>query len=125
MEKFKPGQGGAIHTSNSKALVFATRKGGVSIPYERVNLLEYGQNVSRRVALALAIVPLCTPCSPVFLLAKQRKHFLTLGFADEGGQQAMVFRVEKGQIRVLLASLEARTGVKVTFQDDEARKAGK
>jgi len=33
--------------------------------------------------------------------------------------------VEKGDVRVVLASLEARTGVKVTFQDEEARKAGK
>jgi hypothetical protein len=37
----------------------------------------------------------------------------------------MVFRVNKGDIRIILASLEARTGRKVEFQDEEARKAGK
>jgi hypothetical protein len=37
----------------------------------------------------------------------------------------MIFRVAKGDIRALLVTLEARTGRKVIFQDEEARKAGK
>jgi hypothetical protein len=64
--------------------------------------------------------------SPMFLLSKKRSHFLTLGYTDEEGrQQAMVFRVDKNDIRSVLVSLEARTGRKVQFQDEEARKAGK
>ena len=64
--------------------------------------------------------------SPLLLMSKSRKHFLTIGYEDEsGGQQAMVFRVDKKDVRAVLASLEARTGLRVTFQDEEARKAGK
>ena len=37
----------------------------------------------------------------------------------------MIFRVNKDDIRMILVSLEARTGRKVEFQDEEARKAGK
>ena len=85
--------------------------------YERVNLIEYGQQVDRRLALALVI-------SPVFLLSKSRKHFLSIGYTDESGrQQAMVFRVDKSSIRSVLVSLEARTGQKVQYQDEQARKA--
>jgi hypothetical protein len=73
--------------------------------------------VDRRLALALAV-------SPVFLLSKARKHYLTLGYADEAGeQQALVFRVDKDSIRAALVALEARSGVKVRYQDAEARKA--
>jgi hypothetical protein len=36
-----------------------------------------------------------------------------------------VLRVDKGDIRSVLAGLEARTGRRVEFLDDEARKAGK
>jgi len=91
----------------------------LAIPYEKINTLEYGQNVSRRYAEAILI-------SPVFLLAKSHKHFLTLGYVDaEGKQQAVVFRVDKGDIRSVLTGLEARTGRRVEFQDQEARKAGK
>jgi hypothetical protein len=108
-----------IHTSNDEFLCLNTKSGEYRIPYHSVNLLEYGQNVNRRYAMAILI-------SPVLLLSKARKHFLTIGYSDgEGRQQALVFRVDKKHVRSVLASLEARTGRKVEFQDDEARKAGK
>jgi hypothetical protein len=62
--------------------------------------------------------------SPVFLLSKSRKHFLTIGYSgDDGKQQALVFRVDKNSIRSTLAALEARTGQKTQYQDEQARKA--
>ena len=89
------------------------------VDYKKVNTLEYGQSVSRRYAAAILI-------SPLLLLSKSRRHYVTLGYVDEWGrQQALVFRVEKGDIRTVLASLEARTGRRVEYQDDEARKSGK
>ncbi len=88
-------------------------------PYSRINTLEYGQTVSRRYAAGILI-------SPMLLLSKSRKHFVTLGYSDdEGRQQAVVFRVNKGDIRSVLASLEARTGRRIEYQDDEARKSGR
>jgi len=111
--------GGALDTTHDQYLFFRTRELTVQVPYERVNLLEYGQKVDRRLAMAIVI-------SPMFMLSKKRAHFLTVGYSDEQGrQQAMIFRVDKNDIRALLVSLEARTGRKVTFQDEEARKAGK
>ena len=110
---------GALDTTHDQYLFFRTRQLTVQVPYERVNLLEYGQKVDRRLAMAIVI-------SPMFMLSKKRAHFLTVGYSDEQGrQQAMIFRVDKNDIRALLVSLEARTGRKVTFQDKEARKAGK
>jgi hypothetical protein len=110
---------GRIQTTDAVFLLFRTRKGTMRVPYERINLLEYGQKVDRRVGLAIVI-------SPMFLLSKERKHFLTIGYADEGGrQQALVFQVDKDDVRSVLVSLEARTGRKIQFQDEEARKAGK
>jgi hypothetical protein len=110
---------GDIEVSDNVYFVFTSRQTQVKIPYERINLLEYGQKVSRRYLEAVII-------SPLFMLAKKRQHFLTLGFQDDQGrQQAMVFRVDKSDIRITLVALEARTGQQVTFQDDEARIAGK
>jgi len=64
--------------------------------------------------------------SPLMLLAKKREHFLTVGYSDDDEhQQAMIFRVDKDDIRAILVSLEARTGRKVEFQDDDARRGGK
>ncbi|HEY3744230.1 MAG TPA: hypothetical protein VGL53_30505 [Bryobacteraceae bacterium] len=108
-----------IDASDESYLVFFSRNSNFRVPYEKVNLLEYGQNVSRRYVLALAI-------SPMFFMAKKRRHFLTIGYQDEDGkQQAVLFQVEKSDIRAVLVTLEARTGRRVEYQDDEARKAPK
>jgi len=113
------GVDGRIEVSDEDYFAFYSKKVQVRVPYDRINLIEYGQTVSRRLALAVVI-------SPLFLLAKSRKHFLTVGYmADDGKQQALMFRVDKGGIRATLVSLEARTGLKVEYQDEEARKAGK
>jgi hypothetical protein len=109
---------GEIRLADSVYFVFVTRHTELKIPYERINLLEYGQKVDRRYLAALI--------SPVFMLAKKREHFLTVGFQDnDGNQQAMMFKVEKNDVRLALVTLEARTGQRIEYQDDEARMAGK
>ena len=111
--------GGTLRTTDDLFLEFQCKGRELHVPYTQVNLLEYGQNVDRRYIVAALV-------SPLFLLSKKRQHFLSLGFTDtEGHQQAMVFRIDKGSIRALLVSLEARTGLKVRYQDEQARKAGK
>jgi hypothetical protein len=108
-----------VDFTGNDTLIFQSAKTAIQIPYTKINTLEYGQNVSRRYAEAVLL-------SPIFLLAKSRKHFVTVGYSDtDGKQQALVFRVEKGDIRSVLAALEARTGRRVEFQDQEARKSGK
>jgi hypothetical protein len=117
--QFAAGAAGRIELTDEQYFAFYSRKAQVRVPYDHINLIEYGQQVSRRLAMAAIL-------SPLFLLSKSRKHFLTVGYTgDDGKQQAMVFRVEKNNIRVILVSLEARTGLKVEYQDEEARKAGK
>lgn len=109
---------GRILTADPQTFVFEAERTRVRVPYDRVNLLEYGQQAGRRYVMALVI-------SPILLLSKARKHFLTIAYQDqEGRQQAMVFQVHKSDVRAVLASLEARTGLKVEYQDGEARKAG-
>jgi hypothetical protein len=113
------GAEGSIQVDDDRYFAFYSKKSLVRVGYDQINLVEYGQQVSRRLALAVVI-------SPMFLLSKQRKHFLTVGYMDgEGRQRALVFRVDKNDIRATLVSLEARTGLKVQYQDEEARKAGK
>jgi hypothetical protein len=113
------GCAGRAQVTDTEYFVFYSHKASWRIPYERIDLLEYGQKVDRRYVAALLI-------SPLFLLSKHRDHFLTVGFLDDDGKhQAMVFRVDKSGIRTMLVSLEARTGRKVDYQDEDARRAGK
>lgn len=117
-KKIDSGTAGTIDVSDPHYFAFYAKKGQVRVAYDRINELEYGQKVDRRLLLAVVI-------SPMFLLSKKRQHFLTVGYTDEdGGHQALVFRVDKNGIRATLASLEARTGIRIQYQDEEARKAG-
>lgn len=117
--KLASGAAGSIEVGDEHYFAFYTKKAQIRVIYERINLLEYGQKVDRRLLMAVVI-------SPVFLLSKSRKHFLTVGYTDEDGKhQALVFRVSKHGIRAILVSLEARTGIKIQYQDEEARKAGR
>jgi hypothetical protein len=110
---------GRIELSRNDSLTLDIRDQLIRIDYQNINTLEYGMRVSRRYMEAVLI-------SPIFLVAKRRTHYLTIGYTDsEGRQQAMVLQVGKDEIRSLLVSLEARTGRRVEFQDEEARKAGK
>ena len=109
---------GDIKLADNVYFIFLTKHTEVRVPYERINLLEYGQKVDRRYIAALI--------SPVFMFSKKRSHFLTVGFQDDDGQQqAMMFRVDKNDVRLTLVTLEARTGQRIEYQDDEARMAGK
>lgn len=112
------GASGALEVSDAHYFAFYGKKAQLRVPYARIETLEYGQKVDRRLLLAIAI-------SPVFLLSKKRKHFLTIGYTDDdGNHQALVFRVDKNDIRATLVSLETRTGLKIEYQDEDARKAG-
>ena len=114
-----PGCDGIVEAVDAQFFVFYSKKASWRVPYEKINLVEYGEKVDRRYLVAVLI-------SPLFLLAKKRQHFLTVGYSDEEDhQQAMIFKIDKDDIRSTLVVLEARTGRKVEYQDDDARKSGK
>jgi hypothetical protein len=110
---------GRIQITDPETFLFESHGVKVLVPYSTITTLEYGQRVDRRYLEAILI-------SPLLLLAKKHTHFLTVGYTDKSGaQQAMVFEVNKSDVRSVLVSLEAHTGRKIEFQDEEARKAGK
>jgi len=113
------GMEGRLSAADPVSLVFATKRAALRIPYERINMIEYGQRVDRRLLEAILI-------SPLLILSKKRAHYLAIGYQSEDGrQEAVLLRVDKNAIRAVLVSLEARTGLRVTYMDAEARKAGK
>ncbi|MBA3972795.1 MAG: hypothetical protein C0504_01100 [Candidatus Solibacter sp.] len=114
-----PNTAGTVLTTDPISFIFKTKDATVRIPFDRIHQIEYGQKVDRRVLEAFLL-------SPLFVLSKKRAHFVSIGFEGEDGRlEALVLRVDKKAVRTVLVSLEARSGRKVTFQDEEARRAGK
>ena len=97
-----------------------------SLPYEKITAMAYGQHAGRRVGQTIAwgVTTLGIGALPI-LFSKKRRHYLTIEYTDDAGKgQAAVFEVGKEAIRTLLASLQARTGKKIDYEDEEAKKAG-
>jgi len=114
---FPEGTVGKISASDEKVFTFEYGGGTLTVPYERINQLEYGQKAGRRLGLAIAV-------TPAALLSKKRKHFLTVSYVNgRDRQQALVFELGKDILRSTVASLQARTGRKIEFQDEEARRS--
>jgi hypothetical protein len=112
---------GKLDVNSDTEVAFTPDKTKVrhTIAYKDVTELEYGQKAGRRVAVGLLV-------SPLALFSKKRNHYLTISFKDEAGKdQAVVFELGKDIVRTTLAVIEARTGKKIEYQDDEARKSGR
>ena len=111
------GAEGPIDLTNEKRMTFLPKNSGtVEIPWDRVSQLEYGQKVARRWRSAILL-------SPIALFHKARKHFVTITYQDKDKvEQAVVLEFDKDDIRMVLASLKARTLQTIVMQDEEAKK---
>ena len=122
---------GRLDTSNETNLVFGSFEKefagkSFSIPYKNIADLEYGQKAGRRVGAAAATTVLLGPIGLLSLFSKKRKHFLTIGYKDEGGKdQVAVLELGKDIVRTTLAIVQTRSGKQVEYQDEEARKSAK
>ncbi len=105
---------GSLDLSHTRHLIFHAKQLSFSIAYDRIETIEYGQKVGRRLAAAISLTPLA-------LLSKKRRHFLTLGFTDRHGHsEGAIFELSKGEVDTTLVILQARTGRRVEYQSAEA-----
>ena len=57
------------------------------------------------------------------LLSKKRKHYLTIGYTDGNDKpQGVVIEIPKGTVKSTITILEVRSGKKVEYESEEARK---
>jgi hypothetical protein len=117
---------GTFKADDEKQSVFAYKGGQLAIPHDKVKVLSYGQHAGRRVGatIALGVTTLGIGALPV-LFSKKRRHYMTVEYVDVNGKdQAAIFELGKDVTRTTLKTMEVRTGKKVEYEDEEARKAG-
>ena len=107
---------GSLDTASEKVMRFQSPKGNFEIPYENITSLEYGQKAGRRLGVALTLTIWA-------LLSKKRKHFLTIGFTDANEKpQGVVLEIPKGTAKSFITIIEVRSGKKVEYESEEAKK---
>ncbi len=121
---------GNLNTANEKELIFEYKLNKVnktySIPYNQIVDIEYGQKAGRRVGAAIATAVLLSPVGLFLLFSKKRKHFITIGYKDaDDKEQVAVFELGKDIVRTTLPIIEARSGKKIEYQDEDAKKSSK
>lgn len=121
---------GTLDTADETHLKFAYKLNKTervyAIAYKDMIDLEYGQKAGRRVGAAIATAILLSPVALFLLFSKKRKHFVTIGYKGEDGkEQVAVFELGKDIVRTTLPILEARSGKKLEYQDEEAKKSSK
>jgi hypothetical protein len=87
------------------------------IPISSVTEVSYGQDVHRRVGAAIGIGVFTLGLGALMLLAKSKKHFVGITWADGEKKGGIAFQAEKGDYRGLLAGLEGVTGKKAVDSD--------
>lgn len=108
---------GTLDATSEKVMVFSSPKGKFEIPYENITSLEYGQKAGRRLGVALVLGNVWV------LFSKKRKHMLTIGFNDENEKaQGVVLEIPKGTAKSFIITVEVRSGKKVEYESEEARK---
>jgi len=107
---------GSADIKDPKVFTFRSDKGSFEISYSSIKTLEYGQKAGRRVGVAIVITVWA-------LFSKKRKHFLTIGYDDAAGQpQGVVLEIAKGRAKTFITVVEARSGKKVEYESEEAKK---
>jgi hypothetical protein len=96
--------------------------GTLTIPYDKIQSIEYGQEAGRRVGAAIATAVLLSPVGLFMLFSKKRKHMVSLTWTNaEGKTDAAVLEFGKNAIRGALKILEARSGKQIEYESEDAR----
>ena len=99
-------EGGNLALSHNKVkasiendeVVLAQRRQRIAVPVGEITEISYGSQTHRRLGAAV--------------LGKAETHYVGVTWADNASRTEVLFRVDKGEYREFLASLERMTGKK-------------
>jgi hypothetical protein len=116
-------QQGTLDTSDASTLVFRWEKDKWEVPFTNISKIVYRKKVGHHVAATVATTAAVGVGGLFVLLAKKKKHFLSLELNDGPGQvQIVVFELSKDSFEEVIADLEEKTGLRLEVEVGESRK---
>jgi len=114
---------GRLNTDDNQLLMFIPDNKKLSvytIPYSQIIAIEYGHEVGR-------LADNMNTMEKLTLLLSSRvkipRHYVTIGYMDNNDQvQVTVFELGMNIVRTTLPVLIVRSGIEITYQDEEAKK---
>jgi hypothetical protein len=108
-------KGTLVFDPNSKKVEFLNPKGApaFSINYHAIHAMQYETSGHPRYVAAVLI-------SPVFLLTRSKKHYLTIEYNDQSGEaRSVIVRLNKKNAREAVATASAQTSKSVEQIDEK------
>ncbi len=116
-------QQGILDMSDASTLVFRWEKSKWEVPFTRITKLVYRKKVGRHVAATVATTAAVGVGGLFVLLAKKKKHFLSLELTNGPDQvQIVVFELSKDSFEEVIADLEEKTGLQLEVEVEESGK---
>lgn len=116
---------GRLNTGDNQLLMFFPDKKKLSvytIPYSQIIAIEYGHEVGR-LADNMSTMEKLSLSGLLLSRIKIPRHYVTIGYIDNDDQiQVAVFELGINIIRIKLPILIVRSGIEITYQDEEAKK---
>jgi hypothetical protein len=95
----------------------ASKETLATIPAASVTEISYGQDVHRRVGAAIGLAVVSFGLGAFLLLAKSKKHFVGITWANGDQKGGFAMQCDKNDYRGVLAALEGITGKKAADSD--------
>jgi hypothetical protein len=97
--------------NDGRRLVIEDRKGkdrswALDIPFDQIQEITYERSTHPRAKTAIFI-------SPLALLSKSKKHWLTVKYDKGGTTDFVILRLDKNEYQRMIAVAETRTGLEV------------
>lgn len=108
----KAGTGMKLFIEQNQIRLVKDKSDVVTIPASAVTEISYGQDVHRRVGTAIGLAAISFGAGLFMLLAKSKKHFVGLTWADGDKKGGLAIQCDKSDYRGVLAGLEGITGKK-------------
>ncbi len=116
-------QQGTLDTSGTSAFLFTWDKGKWTVPFANISKMAYREKVGRHVGATVATTAAVGVGGLFVLMAKKKRHYLSLELKDEPGQaQVAVFELSKDAFENVIADLEEKTGLQLQVEVQEAVK---
>lgn len=102
-----------VFANRERLLVRSDGKALVTIPFSRIEKIDYEYAKRHRTGEGAAVMVLSLGAGAVVMLTKTTSHWMGIEFEDEGRQKQLLLRLDKGDYRSVIAAAEAQTGKKV------------
>ena len=106
-----------LYIEEKQVRVVHDKKDVSIIPASAITEVSYGQDVHRRVGAAIGIGVVTFGLGALMALAKSKKHFIGVTWADGDKKGGFAFQAEKGEYRGIIAGLEGVSGKKCVNTD--------